>query len=221
MAHVVPRRSCRDARGKERPNEDPRGVLEARKRALEADLRERYPTAESLTSSPRIRAYSAYFSRHGKTYPVLLQVQSLALKGKLLPAVSPLVDTMFMAELKNLLLTAGHDLDTIIPPVVLDVSRGGETYVRLNGQEQVLKPGDMFMRDQGGVLSSVLYGPDFRSRITPSTRNVLFVVYAPPGIGAEAVREHLEEIARGVKQLAPRAGAERPLLYQASERCEM
>jgi hypothetical protein len=29
---------------------------------------------------------------------------------------------MFMAELKNLILTAGHDLDAVTPPVRVDVT---------------------------------------------------------------------------------------------------
>jgi DNA/RNA-binding domain of Phe-tRNA-synthetase-like protein len=54
---------------------------------------------------------------------------------------------MFMAELKNLLLIAGHDLEAVLAPVKLDVSDGSERYVQLNGQEQVLKPGDMMIAD--------------------------------------------------------------------------
>ncbi|MFN8595962.1 MAG: hypothetical protein U0559_07245 [Anaerolineae bacterium] len=33
-----------------------------------------------------------------------------------------------MAEIKNLLLTAGHDLDTLQLPVTLDVASGQESY---------------------------------------------------------------------------------------------
>jgi DNA/RNA-binding domain of Phe-tRNA-synthetase-like protein len=70
---------------------------------------------------------------------------------------------------------------------------------------QQLKPGDMFIADGRGVVSSVVYGPDRRTRIGPETRNVMFTVYAPPGIGAEAVRAHLATIRGHVAAFAPAA----------------
>ena len=60
-----------------------------------------------------IQAYAAYYERFNKTYHVQLQLESVALKGKSIPRVSALVEAMFMAELENLLLTAGHDLDVV------------------------------------------------------------------------------------------------------------
>ena len=44
-----------------------------------------------------------------------------------------------------------------------------------------MQPGDMYIRDHVGVVSSVLYGPDDRTRIVPGTRRVVFCVYAPAG----------------------------------------
>jgi hypothetical protein len=43
-----------------------------------------------------------------------------------------------MAELQNLILTAGHDLTAVVPPVRADVTREGDWYVLLNGSERVL-----------------------------------------------------------------------------------
>jgi hypothetical protein len=36
---------------------------------------------------------------------------------------------MFMAELQNLILTAGHDLDAVAPPVRVDVTGDEDRYV--------------------------------------------------------------------------------------------
>jgi len=41
---------------------------------------------------------------------------------------------MFMAEIENRLLTAGHDLDNLQLPVCLDVTKGDEVYTLLRGQ---------------------------------------------------------------------------------------
>ncbi len=176
------------------------GELEAE---LEGQLRARWGSRDALRALPAIQAYEAYFKRFKKTYHVLLQLESVAFKGKSIPRVGALVEAMFMAELKNLLLTAGHDLTAIQRPVRLDVAEGSEGYVMLNGQEQTLKAGDMMMADEQGVISSVVYGPDPRTRITPDTRHVFFAVYAPPGIGEDAVSRHLQDLQANVRLVAP------------------
>lgn len=55
------------------------------------------------------------------------------------PTVSLLVEAMFMAEMKNLLLTAGHDLDTIDLPIKLDIAKGegDEKFTQITGQENI------------------------------------------------------------------------------------
>jgi DNA/RNA-binding domain of Phe-tRNA-synthetase-like protein len=115
---------------------------------------------------------------------------------------------MFMAELKNLLLTAGHDLDVVAPPVGIDVAGGTESYVRINGQEQELKAEDMYIADAEGVLSSILYGPDQRTQVRSQTRRVLFTVYAPKGISEAAVHDHLLDIKANVRIVSPQAAVE-------------
>jgi len=185
-------------------------ALDQRKEELERQIRARWAGKDkaALRAIPTLRAYAAYYQRFDKTYHVQLQLESVALKGKSIPRVAALVEAMFMAELKNLLLTAGHDLQAIEGVVRLDVASGNERYVMLNGQVQTLKPGDMYMRDAQSVISSVLYGPDQRTRITPATRHALFTVYAPPGIGAEAVRAHLEDIRDNVLLISAQAEAQ-------------
>jgi len=182
--------------------------LDRRKEELENQLRAQFADRSAVTGLTTVQAYDTYFKRFKKTYHVQLQLESVALKGKSIPRVAALVEAMFMAELKNLLLTAGHDREAIQMPVRLDVADGSERYTLLNGQEQVLKPGDMMMADAQGVISSVLYGPDQRTRIRPETRQVLFAVYAPPGIGQQAVHLHLQDIQANVRLVAPEAKAE-------------
>ncbi|HDQ71382.1 MAG TPA: hypothetical protein ENN19_04715 [Chloroflexi bacterium] len=181
--------------------------LEARKAALQEQLRSRYADFDrhALQDLPTVQAYAAYYRRFKKTYHVLHQIESVALKGKSIPRVAALVEAMFMAELDNLLLTAGHDLDALQPPVGIDVADGRERYVCLNGKEKTLKPDDMFIADAAGVISSIIYGPDRRTQITPDTRNALFTVYAPAGIESEAVRSHLQDIQSHAQRIAREA----------------
>jgi DNA/RNA-binding domain of Phe-tRNA-synthetase-like protein len=184
--------------------------LEQRKVALEQDLRSRYADQDraALTQLPVLQAYAAYYRRFKKTYHVQLQLESIVFKGKAIPSVAALVEAMFMAEIKNLLLTAGHDLDALRLPITVDVARGEERYTLLRGQEQALKAEDMFIRDGAGVISSILYGPDQRTAINTQTHNVIFTVYAPDGILEETVSNHLHDLQANVLLIAPDAQTE-------------
>jgi DNA/RNA-binding domain of Phe-tRNA-synthetase-like protein len=198
-------------------NPDSHPALDRRKDELEGQLRSRFSGGgrAAIKALPTIQAYDAYYKLFKKTYHVQAQLESVALKGRTIPRVAALVEAMFVAELKNMLLTAGHDLEAVQTPVRLDVSNGSERYVLLNGQEQELKAGDMMMADAEGIISSVLYGPDRRTRITSETRQVFFAVYAPPGIGEQAVYQHLQDIQANVMLVAPDAEVESLKVYSA------
>jgi DNA/RNA-binding domain of Phe-tRNA-synthetase-like protein len=192
-------------RGASNPAHHPE--LDQRVSEWEAELRKRFSMNDraELRALPVLQAYAAYYRRFRKTYHVELQLESVLLKGRTIPRSPALVGAMVAAELKNLLLTAGHDLAAVETPVTLDVAAGDERYVVLNGREEELKAGDMMMIDGQGVISSVLYGPDQRTRITTHTRDIFFAVYAPPGIGAAPVRHHLEDLRDTVLLVSPDA----------------
>ena len=196
--------------------------LDQRKVELEEALRRRFAAADraALKADPVLAAYTAYYKRFDKTYHVLAQLESVALKGKAIPRVACLVEAMFMAELSGLLLTAGHDLDSVRGALVADAATGAETYGTLGGKEQALKPDDMYIRDDQGILSSVIHGPDFRSRIVPGTTRVLFTVYAPPGVSLPAVSAHLDALTRNVLVFSPDAQVESVGVYGPAETSE-
>ena len=194
-------------------------ALDAHKAALEAELRQLYggATRAELRALPTLRAYADYYRRFDKTYHLQLQLESVALKGKSLPSGAALVEAMFVAELRNLLLTAGHDLATIVGPLRLDSATGSESYTLTNGQPATLKPGDMYMADAEDVICSILYGQDTRTRLSPTTQAALFVVYAPPGIAPAAVEAHLRDIAALAREFAPDAREDGLEVCQADE----
>jgi DNA/RNA-binding domain of Phe-tRNA-synthetase-like protein len=181
--------------------------LEKRKGEIEAALRSEFSGQDraAISSHPVLRAYNDHYRRFKKSYHVQLQLESMVSKGKSIPSVSALVEAMFMAEMKNLLLTAGHDLDVVQLPLTLDVSKGTESYILMRGEEQVLKPGDMMISDGLGVISDVIYGPDRRTQITADTRNAVFTTYAPQGIEEQAVERHLQDIRDFILIFAPQA----------------
>ena len=181
--------------------------LNALAAALETEVRARLATAdrEAIRATPPLPAYAAYYKRWGQRYHVAMQLESVAQKGKALPRVAALVEAMFIAELRNLLLTAGHDLDALALPVRLSVGTG-EPFITPNGQETSVKAGDMFIADaRGQVLSAIVTGPSAVARIEPGTTAALFYSYAPPGVDPTLVDTHLDEIERNVRLIADEA----------------
>jgi len=186
---------------------------------LENSLRENFAGLDraDLKNMEPLKAYHDYYKKFKKTYHVLFQLESIVFKNKAILRVASLVEAMFMAELKNLLLTAGHDLDAVDLPIKLEVSKGGEKYTLLNGQEKELLSGDMAVSDSKGIISSIIYGPDQRTQITPNTRNALFVVYAPPGIEKSKVGQHLQDIQNYIRIIAPESEIELLKVYECKE----
>ena len=184
--------------------------LDSRMADVETDLRRRYSEGGRpvIRALPTVQAYTAYYRRFKKTYHVQGQLESVTVKGRNMPRPSALVSAMFAAELDNQLLTAGHDLASIREPVVVGVAAGDESYTMLNGKEQTLTEGDMFIADTDGVMSSIIYGPDKRTPISGDTTDVLFTIYGPEGISTEQITAHLEQIRDYVALVSPDASIE-------------
>ena len=184
--------------------------LEKRKTELEEQLRSQFAGQDraAIADHPVLKVYGEYYKRFKKTYHVQLQLESILLKGKSIPSVASLVECMFMAEMKNMLLTAGHDLDKLRLPLTLDVTQGTESYTVMRGTEQIVKAGDMMICDQNGIISNIIYGPDGRTQISEPTRNVVFTVYAPAGIDERLILQHLQDMRDYVLIVAPQAEVE-------------
>jgi DNA/RNA-binding domain of Phe-tRNA-synthetase-like protein len=192
-------------------NTVPSPKLDQRKRETEARLREKYSgfSRQDFLALPVMAAYDRYYRKFTKTYHVLQQVESIALKGRDLPNVSPLVDSNFTAEVDTLVLTAGHDVAKLHEPISFDVSREGDSFIQMNGQPKTMAAGDMVMRDAQGLCCSIIYGQDNRSPITAATTHVLYVSYVPPGVPRDAVEEQLTGMEENVRLFSPLAVLER------------
>jgi DNA/RNA-binding domain of Phe-tRNA-synthetase-like protein len=191
--------------------------LNERKREIEARVRGRYKgfSRPDFLSLPVMAAYDRYYRRFNKTYHVQLQLESIVLKGKNLPDVSPAVDSNFMAEMETLVLTAGHDGAMLRGPISMDVSRDGDQMTQMNGQSKAMPAGDMIMRDTDGICCSIIYGQDARSPIAPQTSRVLYVAYAPAGVPADVVDAQLRAIEDNVRVFSTNATVEQRRLITA------
>lgn len=198
-------------------NKLPSQPLNQRKRETEERLRKMYAgfSRKDFLALPVMAAYEQYYKRFDKTYHVLLQLESIVLRHKSLPDVSPLVDANFTAEVDTLVLTAGHDAAKLESPVIIDVTRSGEVMTTMSGEIKAIRAGDMVMRDAQGICCTILYGQDNRSLITAETRHVLYVAYVPPGVPAEAVEAQLRQIEENARLISPRLRVEQSRLLVA------
>lgn len=194
-------------------------ALESRKRVLEAELRAAYSNRvrQDILALPVMAAYAAYYRQFKKTYHVLLQLESVAQKDKSLPAVAPLVDAAFITELETGVLTASHDVARLLPPLIVDATSGTELFTQMNGTARTLRPGDMCMADATGVICTIIYGQDSHSPVTPATTHVLYVAYAPAGVGQERTREHLEKLRDTVLLVDSAAVTQQLAVFKAPE----
>jgi DNA/RNA-binding domain of Phe-tRNA-synthetase-like protein len=198
-------------------NAHPSVELDDRKRETETRLSERYRgfSRQDFLALPVMAAYARYYRRFDKTYHVQLQVESIVLKGKRLPHVSPLVDANFIAEMDTLVLSAGHDVGKLQGAISVDVARDGDGLTQMTGAPKAIPVGDMIMRDREGVCCSIIYGQDNRSPISAETSHVLYVAYAPVGVPVDAVDAHLQLIETHVRLASPLAMSEQRHLLVA------
>jgi len=197
---------------KNAPNQKDHPDLKSARKELENQLRSKYGSMDrkSLRETPVFAAYDAFYRPFKKSYHVQLQLESVVFKDKSIFSPSALVACMFMAELETGLLTAAHDLSVLELPLAADIAVGNETYQRLDGSQQTLKEGDMYIRDQEGILSSVIYGPDQRTQIHLGTDQAVFTTYGPTGISNIVIQEQLEILGSYIRIFSP--AAERSLL---------
>jgi DNA/RNA-binding domain of Phe-tRNA-synthetase-like protein len=185
-------------------------ALDHRLDEVERALRERYADYDrpALRASSPFAAYERYYRQFGQTYHVHHQVESVALKGKPIPRRAALVEAAFAEELFSGILTAMHNGDAVGTTIVADVAEGHEQMVLYNGKPAVLDSGDMYMRDDSGILTSVIRGPATYGLVAPGTTSVVVCVYAPEGVGAPAVHDHLERIVGNMRLISPEATVE-------------
>lgn len=176
------------------PNKKQNALLNKKKIELEKSIQTKY---DKSIDNVMIH-YINYFKRWNKSYPIEIQIESI-IKGKKLPNVSILVDSMFHAEMKNRILTSGHDLERITGNLKFEVSSGSENYLKINNKEQKLKEGDIYLKDNKTILANILYGPALRTSINMNTRNALYLAWCPVGISEEKVKSHLNDILLNLK----------------------
>jgi DNA/RNA-binding domain of Phe-tRNA-synthetase-like protein len=178
------------------------------KRSLEAELRERWSAADKQTmlSDPTLAAYERHDRKFGQNYHVTMQIRSIAQKGKAIPDRNPIIEAMFMTELRTGVLAAAQDCAALQIPIVVDSTDGTEIYQRYDGVEERCKTGDQVMLDSAGkVLTSIAQGPTSHGLVTSDSKSIAYCFYFPVGVTDGVIEEALQYLDTCVPAACPAA----------------
>jgi DNA/RNA-binding domain of Phe-tRNA-synthetase-like protein len=187
---------------------DETNAFAAMKRELETGLRARWGsvTKQELLADPTLAAYQRHDQRFGQNYHVAMQIISIAQKGKSIPSRNPLIESMFMTEVKTGVLASAQDADQIALPIEIDSADGSEQYIRYDGVEERCKAGDQLMRDANGmILTSIAQGPTAFGLVTPETTAVAYCFYFPVGVPGSVISESIAYLDKCIRAACPDA----------------
>ncbi len=181
--------------------------LKTAKTKLEEDLQKQFGGMDKkkLREHKPISDYHNYYKRFKKTYHVLHQLESIANKKRSIPDIAPLVEAMFMAEVKNQLLTAGYDYSNLTGPFNVSLADGTTSFEGIGKNNKKPPQNDILFSDSTQNLGSIICGPNHANRITKATTHVLFAIYGVPGLTTVQMEDHFKSIEIYVRLVFPTA----------------
>ena len=168
-------------------------------------LKEKYP-AESYDRKAvwAENRYCRYFKKFKKTYPVLLQFESVVMKDRPFPDFNPLSELAFLLEITTFVLSGAHDADSINGDAQLYLADSKEDF---EGMRETLHtyPNDLCARDDEGIIFSLIAGTDKRTCAKADSRNLLYPIFCTPDMPAEEIEDAMATLCRYIKVLCPDA----------------
>ena len=139
--------------------------------------------------SERIDIYDQFFQGFGYECPLPKHLRRTIHSG--FPKYNLMVDAHFMAEMYGGILVAVADYDRFDGALTLDLAREDEICVGMGGRDLRMKEGEIVLRDERGIVCVLCQGADEKTRITESTKHVLFYAYGVPGIDGTYLEDGL------------------------------
>lgn len=156
--------------------------------------------------------YVRFFKKFKKTYPVLLQYESVLLKDRPFPRENPITGVPFLTELETHVLTGTHDAEQVRGTVTLYTADAKVPFLGLRGDEVHTYPHDFCARDDEGIVFSMIAGADHRTCAREDSHHVFYPVFGVPGQAAEELMAVQELLGRYASVLAPEAEIRTALL---------
>lgn len=149
--------------------------------------------------------YFRFFRKFKKTYPVMLQLESVLLKGRPFPSFNVVAELPFLLELTTQVLSGAHDIDRMEGPVELFLGTEKAPFMGMRGEWMHTYPGDFCARDEGGIIFSLIAGADERTCARLDSRHVLYPIFGTPDLPVTVIREAMETLERYIRVLSPEA----------------
>jgi len=138
----------------------------------------------------RIHLYDQFFKEWGYPCPLPGHLKRTIDMG--FPIVNLYIDTHIMAEMCHGILMAIQDLDRFAGPWRLDLAQEGETFEGVSGRMLLCKEKEIVLRDEKEIVCSLFQGPDSRTKIDESSKNIVVYVFTAPGIQGEDVSNGIQ-----------------------------
>jgi DNA/RNA-binding domain of Phe-tRNA-synthetase-like protein len=138
----------------------------------------------------RINYYDRFFKEWGYSCPLPGHFKRTIEMG--FPIVNLYIDTHIIAEMYHGILMAIQDLDRFQGEWKLDLAHEGETFQGVSGKMIHCKEDEIILRDGEGIVCSLFQGPDFRTRVEPTSKNIVVYVFTAPEIQEEEVSNGLQ-----------------------------
>ena len=151
----------------------------------------------------QINLYDQFFKEWG--YPCPLPGHLKRTIGMGFPIVNLYIDTHIMAEMCHGILMAIQDMDRFDGQWRLDLAQEGETFEGVSGRMLMCKEEEIVLRDEKEIVCSLFQGPDSRTKIDESSKNIVVYVFTAPGIqmehvsnGIQLALEILQQFGKGI-----------------------
>jgi len=138
----------------------------------------------------RINLYDQFFKEWGYPCPLPGHFKRTIEMG--FPIVNLYIDTHIISEMYHGILMAIQDLDRFHGEWRLDLANEGETFQGVSGKMIQCKEEEIVLRDETGVVCSLFQGPDFRTKVDGSSKNIVVYVFTAPGVQEEQVENGLQ-----------------------------
>jgi DNA/RNA-binding domain of Phe-tRNA-synthetase-like protein len=138
----------------------------------------------------RVNLYDRFFKEWEYPCPLPDHLRRTVEMG--FPIHNLYIDTHIMAEMNHGILMAIQDLDRFEGSWRLDLADEGEVFQGVSGRMILCKKDEIVLRDEKEIVCSLFQGPDFKTKIDSSSKNIVVYVFTAPGIGEEHVSNGIQ-----------------------------
>ena len=153
---------------------------------IERNVKQKY-TLEGLKDIAIIRAYRDFFWRVGidptKIRPASEALIRRILSDKPFPRISTLVDSYNLASVVSGVPIAAFDMDKVVGKLQMRKSRNNESFLGIGmDKPQKLSGKEVVVTDSEKLVAIYPYRDSATSRVTETTKNVLFLICGVPNV---------------------------------------